>query len=414
MKKKNRIIGSALIIAMLASFASIGVNAAGEKNSDFKDASFGITGSFCSWSDEGKIKDVPMTDEDGDGVYEGTFHVDKLTGDMISESMTDDGKTSRGFSGVQFKVRTDNSWTHSWGDFEVDYDRTYNSQTNCCVEAKAGESITVKVKLDTNSVWDQSAFAEEDQYTTEDDDFFNVWPVTYERVNEDPQTSDNGETNTPSDSDKENEGTSDDQTSNENTDVKIRGLLPGCKIQILDEDQKVIFEGITDENGEVLFKLLPGIYYYRESQAPAGYELDDTPYQFEIKNGDEIIDVSITNDNKDEDGTSEDGDAADGENEDSDNSGEEDETSDKESSDESSQTNGGGTVVDGATGGTPRGSTGGTIGGTSGGYNSGYTSDGKGVPQTGDTEAAVAFAGIALVSAGAIAVSARKKSNENS
>ncbi len=181
--KKSKILGIALAAAMITSAASMTAFAKMAESADIKGCTVGITGSFIGWGGNGEA-DVPMTDDDGDGVYEGTIVIDSVEEGMISEAMTDNGSesVSRGFSGVQFKVRTNGTWDDSWGDFELAYNRTYNSQTNCCVEATAGQPLTIKVKLDTNAIADQSEIDEDDRYEAGADDAFNVWMVTYEKV----------------------------------------------------------------------------------------------------------------------------------------------------------------------------------------------------------------------------------------
>ena len=179
--KKSKILGIALAAAMITSAASMTAFAKMAESADIKGCTVGISGSFNGWA---KGADVPMADVDGDGVYEGTIVIDSVEEGMISEAMTDNGSesVSRGFSGVQFKVRTNGTWDDSWGDFELAYNRTYNSQTNCCVEATAGSPLTIKVKLDTNAIADQSNIDEDDRYEAGADDAFNVWVVSYEVV----------------------------------------------------------------------------------------------------------------------------------------------------------------------------------------------------------------------------------------
>ena len=169
--KKSKILGIALVAAMAASVAV--VNASALSADEMKTHSVGICGAFNGW---GSTPDVVMTDDDGDGIWEGTVEIDNVTEDMITESTEDKGSAgvvSRGFSGVQFKVRLDNEWGTSWGDYEEAYDRTENSQTNCCAkEAVAGQSLTIKVKLDTTTL-------ASDTLTVDDDDAYALWNVTY-------------------------------------------------------------------------------------------------------------------------------------------------------------------------------------------------------------------------------------------
>ena len=95
-----------------------------------------------------------MTDADGDGIYEGSFQV-TVNEDMLAGDNKDE---------IQFKVRgyNDSSWADSWGEYEADYERTYNSQTNCSIKnVKVGDVIVEKVTLDTNG------------------SDFTLWPVAY-------------------------------------------------------------------------------------------------------------------------------------------------------------------------------------------------------------------------------------------
>ncbi len=72
--------------------------------------------------------------------------------------------------------------------------------------------------------------------------------------------------------------------------------LPGAKIKIYDQDKKVIREGTTDQNGKIYFKKLSkGKYYFQESGAPEGYQLDDSLYSFEVKEDGEIVKCEMTN-----------------------------------------------------------------------------------------------------------------------
>lgn len=190
--KKSRLLGLALAaaIAVPVSMPAFAYGVTMTENSDIKKCQVGITGSFCDWGATG-VADVLMNDDDNDGVYEGTVYIPNVTQDMILEALTDtgdEGVVSRGFSGVQFKVRTDGSWINAWGEFEPAYVRTYQSQTNCCVEAEVGKPLTIDVKLDTTAVADQSMVEEDDRFYPEDDNSFYVWPVTYKVVPSEPIT----------------------------------------------------------------------------------------------------------------------------------------------------------------------------------------------------------------------------------
>lgn len=79
-------------------------------------------------------------------------------------------------------------------------------------------------------------------------------------------------------------------------DVSTGDLLPDTGIRILDKEKNVIIEGRTNEKGIYTFEQLPkGIYYFQEYDAPEGYQLDDTPMQFEIKENGEVVKCEMTN-----------------------------------------------------------------------------------------------------------------------
>ena len=80
------------------------------------------------------------------------------------------------------------------------------------------------------------------------------------------------------------------------TDVSTGELLPNTGVRVLDENHNILVEGRTDAQGSFIFKELPkGIYYFQEFDPPVGYELDDTPIKFEIKEDGEIIKANMTN-----------------------------------------------------------------------------------------------------------------------
>ncbi|EAC2410867.1 hypothetical protein AF435_04465 [Listeria monocytogenes] len=79
-------------------------------------------------------------------------------------------------------------------------------------------------------------------------------------------------------------------------DVTTSDPLPETGIQILNEEGKIVVEGRTDKDGLFKFKSLPaGKYSFREFDAPKGYELDETPLPFEIKENNEIVKCEMTN-----------------------------------------------------------------------------------------------------------------------
>ena len=183
-KKLLGIALAASLVASVATTAAISVNAAGISDvSDIKKHTVGIVGSFNDW---GKNPDTVMTDDDGDGVFEGTVDIPVVTADMISEATMDDGNGNqipRGKTGVTFKIRLDADWTDSWGDYEAAYVRTWNSQTNCVVEATEGESLKIKVTLDTTKNCEECIEAGEVE--ADDDVDYTLIPVRYSVVTDD-------------------------------------------------------------------------------------------------------------------------------------------------------------------------------------------------------------------------------------
>lgn len=72
--------------------------------------------------------------------------------------------------------------------------------------------------------------------------------------------------------------------------------LPNAKFQIKNENNEVIGEGVTDENGIVRFDELPyGKYTYREIEAPKGYMIDREEHHFEIKEDGKILKAEVRN-----------------------------------------------------------------------------------------------------------------------
>ncbi len=165
---------SAALVGSMAAAASLSASAVANVE-QIKDHSVGVTGSFNGWGNGGEA-DVAMTD-DGSGVYVGVIDIDNVTADMIVEHEADDGtgsgvKNKTGKKGITFKVRLDGSWDDSWGEYEPAYERTWNSQTDCCAEVSEGDAVKITVKLDTTQNHPDSPDAG-------DAPNFEVIPVTY-------------------------------------------------------------------------------------------------------------------------------------------------------------------------------------------------------------------------------------------
>lgn len=82
------------------------------------------------------------------------------------------------------------------------------------------------------------------------------------------------------------------------TDISTGELIPDCIFEILNENNEQVITGTTDENGIAHFQLAIGKYFYREISAPDIYEIDDTPYPFEITENDDIVKAEMTNKKK--------------------------------------------------------------------------------------------------------------------
>ena len=82
------------------------------------------------------------------------------------------------------------------------------------------------------------------------------------------------------------------------TDISTGELIPDCTFEILNENKEQVITGTTDENGIAKFQLAIGKYFYREISAPDIYEIDDTPYPFEITENDDIVKAEMTNKKK--------------------------------------------------------------------------------------------------------------------
>lgn len=78
-------------------------------------------------------------------------------------------------------------------------------------------------------------------------------------------------------------------------DADTEELLPDAGFRIYDVKGEVIKEGRTDKKGNVEFDLEFGTYFYQEFDAPEGYEVDDTKYEFSITEDGKVISVIMTN-----------------------------------------------------------------------------------------------------------------------
>jgi LPXTG-motif cell wall-anchored protein len=82
------------------------------------------------------------------------------------------------------------------------------------------------------------------------------------------------------------------------TDAKTGEVLQGAVFELQDKEGKVLQSGlVTDNSGKLAIDgLAPGDYQFVETQAPTGYDIDQTPVKFAIEKGQkEAVQVSKTN-----------------------------------------------------------------------------------------------------------------------
>ena len=147
--RKSKIVKVLMSSALVASVAvaSAMSTAAISNLSQLKDHFVGVTGSFNNWD----VTDVELTDADGDGIYEGIVDIPEVTEDMIGDWKVDDVLQPEKY--LTFKVRLDKSWDDSWGAYEPENNRTYNSQSNVPVkEAVVGQPLKFNVIFDTTKI----------------------------------------------------------------------------------------------------------------------------------------------------------------------------------------------------------------------------------------------------------------------
>ena len=80
------------------------------------------------------------------------------------------------------------------------------------------------------------------------------------------------------------------------TDFSESKGLPNTKIQVYTENDELIFEGITDENGIIIIENIEyGKYYILEKEAPEGYILSTEKMYFEILEDGQVIKATMKN-----------------------------------------------------------------------------------------------------------------------
>jgi LPXTG-motif cell wall-anchored protein len=89
------------------------------------------------------------------------------------------------------------------------------------------------------------------------------------------------------------------------TDAKDQTkVLAGAEFSLYSSDGKLIKAGLTtDENGQLSYEdLAIGNYYFVETKAPTGYQLDASKHPFEIKAGETAKPVGVTVTNEADEG----------------------------------------------------------------------------------------------------------------
>ncbi len=80
------------------------------------------------------------------------------------------------------------------------------------------------------------------------------------------------------------------------TDFVNDEVIPNTKIKIFTDKDEIIFEGATNEKGQIIIDELPvGKYYILEEEPATGYVLNEEKVTFEIKENGEIIKATMTN-----------------------------------------------------------------------------------------------------------------------
>ena len=81
------------------------------------------------------------------------------------------------------------------------------------------------------------------------------------------------------------------------TDLVTGEVIPNTGIQIFTEEDRLIFTGVTDENGKIVITDIPvGVKLYMIEKNPAtGYQITDEKIFFEITENGEIVKANMTN-----------------------------------------------------------------------------------------------------------------------
>ncbi len=140
---------SALVASLVATAAlSVSASKATDKIKN-EGHTVGVSGTFTNWE---AGKDIPMNDDDGDGIWEAMIDIPSVEADWITDWNKDDKPT--GEQHFQFKVRLDNSWNENWANYEPEHCRVFDCQCNLAIkeDVQPGDHIKFRVFLDTNQM----------------------------------------------------------------------------------------------------------------------------------------------------------------------------------------------------------------------------------------------------------------------
>lgn len=80
------------------------------------------------------------------------------------------------------------------------------------------------------------------------------------------------------------------------TDLISSEAIPNTKIQIYNDEDKLIYSGMTGQDGKIVIDKLPlGKYYIIETKSAIGYKLSDEKIYFEILENGEIVKANMKN-----------------------------------------------------------------------------------------------------------------------
>ncbi len=164
MYKTRKVLSVVLAGATVAAaFAATAVVNAVYENFDPTGATYGVIGDFSTWA-----TDVPLTDDDGDGVY------------SAQVTATPDATSGK----CEYKVRANGGWDYSWGAADSS-GVTANSQTNCAfTEDQYNTEVTVY--FDTRGNVDNWTVGTEDPLSS---DPSSSEPASSEPASSEPESS---------------------------------------------------------------------------------------------------------------------------------------------------------------------------------------------------------------------------------